>query len=204
MDKQQQYLFDWTLEVAGKMGDGWTAESDPHLDCVCHLAHRDGLRLSVSGGWGFINHLPDVRFTLEAEYPDSEGHSLYYDKPKGITVAAGRAAADLARDINRRLVPIAQEWHKQQVDRLQGRREYRAWVNQQARRWAILSGGEVRHEDTDSPEVSYWPSLLNQLYPNFEIKGWREGLVDIAISGLKEKYAERVAAILKEAAAEES
>lgn len=90
------------VEAIGKAGCWEVVWPEEANSVNCAKLKRDGMRLSVrSGGWQ-----NEGRIRISAVYPSTaDGRRLYNLKPTSITVTQAKEGDEIAREIERRLIP---------------------------------------------------------------------------------------------------
>lgn len=130
----------------------WAAvgEALPGTWSVDHLASRedvallreDGLQLVVLESWDTPEGKVTIRLTING---DEWEHKLSYETVPAINVNPGRKAEDLAKDIERRLIPVAEEFRQYILERVTQANERRR--REDALREQLLATGAVDQPD---------------------------------------------------------
>lgn len=122
-------------EIAAKLPGEWQVHGLPEdyatSKTAAYLVRKDGLRLHIREG----GYQQKGRIVIDLNYPqDHEGRmvtirDLPYDGRNGfeypqITVAGTKQAAEIARDIERRLIPSAEKVHAALLAVIAGRKKY--------------------------------------------------------------------------------
>lgn len=135
-----------TWIAVGEALDGnWSVGYLAGREDAAALLRKDGLQLIASTNYGTPQGKITLRLTMNGNVWD---HKLFYETIPAINVSPSRKAESLARDIERRLIPDAEEFRKVILERAAQAVEYQRKVD--ALRERLLATGAV-----DAPSDGY-------------------------------------------------
>lgn len=134
------------LALAQALGTGWSVENRPHRE---HVVHRDG--------YGFWFREDKDRVEIHGDWPTKAGGGelfpSQYDGPTGtITVSATKTEKQVAKDIERRFLPVYLPTWQKQNERAIANRQFTAKAEENAKTLAAAVPGAKR-SDNRSPDA---------------------------------------------------
>ena len=158
---------DVSAALTAATGERWTGSTDPenHTTCYTLTRSRDGLTVSVSLS---SHRRPQAWHVYPGHIPAPDGSRLWLsnhrqrDEDTSANVGAAKSPQQIARDIARRVLPIAEELARRALEADATAKARAAWLEETTARFIAATRDRVplesRHHDPTSTrrELRHW------------------------------------------------